>query len=69
MSLAVLNRRRKVGSVDDDSTLSMMNSLFVAIDAAAGLDFDESNNDSEDSSQEVVEVGACSGESDGYIVL
>ena len=69
MSLAVLNRRRKVGSVDDDSTLSMMNSLFVVIDAAAWLDFDESNNDSEDSSQEVVEGGACSGERDGYIIL
>ncbi len=57
MSLAVLYRRRKVGSVDDESTLSMMESLFVALALAADLYFD--------ASPEVVEGGACNCERDG----
>ena len=57
MSLAVLYRRRKFGSIDDGSALSIMGSLF---DAA--LVFVEPDTDLEDDSHEEVETGECNGE-------
>lgn len=63
MSFAVSYRRRKLGSTDDESTLSMMESLSVVIDVAAG--FVAIDTDLEDASQEEVEAGECDGEQDG----
>lgn len=54
MSLAVLYRLRKFGS------MSMMGSLFDAV-----FVFVETDIDLEDNSHEEVEVGTCNGEYDG----
>jgi hypothetical protein len=63
MSLAVLYRRRKDGRSDDESTLSMMESLFAPIGVGVVVDVDlvATDEDLEDASHEEVADDACDG--------
>jgi len=61
MSLAVLYRRRKDGRSDDESTLSMMESLFAPIGVVVDVDLVATDEDLEDASHEEVADDACDG--------